>query len=60
VILDDDFATIVDAIRSGRSIFDNLQKAMAFIFAIHVRCAMFSDLRCYSPRICCCASAPHL
>jgi Ca2+-transporting ATPase len=36
VILDDDFASIVEAIRSGRRIFDNLQKAMAFIFAIHV------------------------
>src|SRR5262245_11509795 len=36
VLLDDDFATIAEAIRSGRRIFDNLQKAMAFIFAIHV------------------------
>jgi Ca2+-transporting ATPase len=36
VVLDDDFATIVDAIRSGRRILDNLQKDLAFIFSIHV------------------------
>jgi P-type Ca2+ transporter type 2C len=36
VLLDDDFATMVEAIRSGRRIFDNVRKAMGFIFAIHV------------------------
>lgn len=36
VIVDDDFTTIVQAIRSGRRIFDNLRKAMAYLFAIHV------------------------
>jgi Ca2+-transporting ATPase len=36
VLLDDDFSSIVQAIRSGRRIFDNLKKAMAFVLAIHV------------------------
>lgn len=36
VLLDDNFSSIVGAIRSGRKIFDNLQKAMAYIIAIHI------------------------
>jgi Ca2+-transporting ATPase len=36
VLLDDDFSSIVQTIRLGRRIFDNLRKAMAFIIAVHV------------------------
>ena len=36
VLLDDDFGSIVKAIRLGRRIYDNLRKAMGFIFAVHV------------------------
>jgi Ca2+-transporting ATPase len=36
VLLDDDFASIVHAVRLGRSIFDNLRKGMAYIFAVHL------------------------
>lgn len=36
VVLDDDFNSIVKAIRLGRRIYDNLRKAMGFIFAVHV------------------------
>jgi Ca2+-transporting ATPase len=36
VLLDDDFASIVSAVRLGRRIYDNLRKAMAYILAIHV------------------------
>jgi Ca2+-transporting ATPase len=36
VLLDDDFSSIVAAIRMGRRTFDNLKKAMAYIFAVHV------------------------
>jgi Ca2+-transporting ATPase len=36
VLLDDDFGSIVAAIRLGRRIYDNLRKAMGFILAVHV------------------------
>jgi Ca2+-transporting ATPase len=36
VLLDDDFGSIISAIRLGRRIYDNLRKAMAYILAVHV------------------------
>jgi Ca2+-transporting ATPase len=42
VLLDDDFSSIVQAVRTGRGIFDNLKKAVAYIFAVHVPIAGMS------------------
>jgi len=42
VLLDDDFSSIVRAIRMGRRIFDNLKKAVVFILAVHVPIAGIS------------------
>ena len=36
VLIDDNFAAIVAAVRLGRRIFDNLRKAMSYILAVHV------------------------
>ena len=44
VLLDDDFSSIVRAVRLGRRVFDNLRKAMSYIFAIHVPIAGMSLL----------------
>ncbi len=44
VLLDDDFSTIVQAVRQGRRILDNLKKAFAYIFSVHVPIAGMSLL----------------
>ncbi len=36
VLLEDDFTSMVEAVRLGRRIFDNIQKAMCYIVAVHV------------------------
>jgi Ca2+-transporting ATPase len=42
VLLDDDFSSIVAAVRMGRRIFDNLKKAMAYIISVHIPIALVS------------------
>lgn len=36
VLLDDEFSSIVTAVKSGRRIFDNLRKTICFIVAVHI------------------------
>jgi len=36
VLVDDNFAALVGAVRLGRRIFDNLRKSMSYILAVHV------------------------
>ncbi len=42
VLLDDDFSSIVHAVREGRRIFDNLQRAMSYLVAVHIPIAGMS------------------
>lgn len=42
VLTDDNFDSIVGAVRMGRRIFDNMQKAFGYVFAIHVPVAGLS------------------
>ncbi|HNW45409.1 MAG TPA: HAD-IC family P-type ATPase, partial [Elusimicrobiales bacterium] len=44
VLMNDDFSSIVHAIRLGRRIFDNLRKAIAYILSVHVPIAGMSLL----------------
>ena len=42
VLLDDDFSSIVAAVKLGRRIYDNIKKAITFIIAVHVPIAGLS------------------
>jgi Ca2+-transporting ATPase len=36
IVTDDDFTSIVGALRTGRRIYDNLRRAMAYVVAVHM------------------------
>ena len=42
VLLEDDFSSLVTSVRLGRRIYDNLRKALSYVFAIHVPIAGMS------------------
>ena len=44
VLLNDDFTSIVQGVRTGRGILDNLKKAIAYIFSVHIPIAGMSFL----------------
>lgn len=44
ILMDDNFSTIVDTVKDGRRIFDNIRKAVGYVFAIHIPIAASSLL----------------
>ena len=52
IIVDDNFSTIVDTVRDGRRIYDNIRKAVGYVFTIHIPIALTSLLAplCGVPR----------
>lgn len=52
ILLDDNFSTIVDTIKDGRRIYDNIKKAVGYVFAIHIPiafAALFAPLLGMNP-----------
>jgi Ca2+-transporting ATPase len=44
ILMDDNFTTIVDTIRDGRRIYDNIRKAMGYVFVVHIPIALIALL----------------
>ncbi len=44
VLMDDNFSTIVETVKDGRRIYDNIRKAVGYIFTIHIPIALTSLL----------------
>ena len=36
ILMDDNFSTIIDTIKDGRRIYDNIRKAVGYVFTIHI------------------------
>jgi Ca2+-transporting ATPase len=51
VLLDDNFSSIVAAIQLGRRVYDNLQKSMDFILAVHVPIVGLTLLPAFMPAL---------
>jgi Ca2+-transporting ATPase len=44
ILLDDNFTTIVETIHDGRRIYENIKKAIAYVFVIHIPIALIALL----------------
>lgn len=44
ILMDDNFSTIVDTVKDGRRIYDNIRKAIGYVFTIHLPIALASLL----------------
>lgn len=44
ILLDDNFTTIVDTVKDGRRIYDNIKKAVGYVFVIHIPIALIALL----------------
>ena len=44
ILMDDNFTTIVETVKDGRRIYDNIRKAVGYIFTIHIPIAFASLL----------------
>ena len=42
ILMDDNFSTIVDTVKDGRRIYDNIRKAVGYVFTIHIPIALTS------------------
>ncbi len=40
ILMDDNFSTIVDTVKDGRRVYDNIRKAVGYVFTIHIPIAL--------------------